>query len=55
MTEVQSSRGEAGDVGEGEGSAEEGSVKFHTMRARCKMPNHIHAPTTVQKTGHGLI
>jgi hypothetical protein len=29
MTEVQSSRGEADEVGEGEGSAEEGSVVSH--------------------------
>ena len=25
------------------------------MWARCKMPNHIHAPTTVQRNGQGLI
>ena len=27
---------------------------FQIMRARCKTPNHIHAPTTVQRRGHGL-
>jgi hypothetical protein len=32
------------------------SVKmFQIMRARCKTPNHIHAPTTVQRKGQGLI
>jgi hypothetical protein len=29
--------------------------EFHAMWARCKMPNHIHAPTTIQRNGQGLI
>jgi hypothetical protein len=30
-------------------------AEFHTTWARCRTPNQIQAPTTVQRMGQGLI
>jgi hypothetical protein len=29
--------------------------EIQITRARCKAPYHIHAPTTIQRKGHGLM